>query len=439
MNTKILLKFPTRQRTARFLQTLNLYQTLSNNLADIRIVVTCDVDDQTMNNDAMHQTLERLGCQVHYGSSKTKIEACNADIPSTGWDILVLASDDMLPRVQGWDDIIRENMAYYYPDYDGVLNFHDGHQGDKINTLPIMGVNWYRRFGYIYYPAYQTQYCDTELTEVSRIFNRETYIPQVIIEHMHPYSGAVPMDELYIRNNNTSFDCQLFKRRKAKNFYIPRVAIIQPGRTGDILITLPIAKLMYDQNCQVFWKCPKEYHDIFQRIHYATPYEAGNHPENIDRYIDLSFGFGGTPESWWQANKENFDSFVRAKYFLAGVNPAERWNLKWGRNERRERALYMRLVHHEEYILTHECTHSGRIIELDLPNKIMFEPVQDFTIFDWYEIINRAKEIHCIDSALANFIEGVPEFWYKKKHIYIGARESFAYLRSIYQNNWIYE
>ncbi len=432
---KILLKLPTRQRRIKFFDVLDRYRLMATDPANIRWVATCDEDDREMNTGGVRSLLQNMGVEVHYGPARTKIEACNADIPSDGWDILVLASDDMIPQVQGWDEIIREQMKVCFPDLDGILNFHDGHQGDRINTLPVMGVNWYRRWGYVYNPIYQTMYCDTELTEVSRMFGKEIYLDKVIIEHRHPYSGAIPMDDLYIRNNDSAFDSNIYRERKANGFYVNRVMINQPGRTGDILITLPIAKHYSDQNCLVYWLCPEEYHELFRNIDYAMPVTE---PVKGARQIDLSFGFGGPLEPWWQQNKQNFESFTVAKYYQAGVNYQKRWDLKFRRNYGREQALYEK-IEQKDYVLTHEGTHLGRFIDLQMPDKVEFMPVDDFNVFDWYKVIEQAKEIHCIDSALSNFIEAVPEFHDKQKYIYLSAREKHYYLKSIYKNNWIYE
>lgn len=414
---------------------------MAANLGAIRFVITCDLDDVTMNNNAMRQAMNRPGVEVFFGNSKTKIEACNANVPADGWDILVLASDDMLPRVNGWDAIIRAQMQKNYPDLDGVLNFHDGHQGDRINTLPVMGKTWYDRFGYVYNPLYETMYCDTELTMVSRLLNRETYLADVIIEHLHPYSGAVPYDDLYRRNNDAGRDSLMFSWRREQFFYLPRVLIKQPGRTGDILITLPIAKQLHRENNLVYWYCPPEYHDIFKNIDYAQPVaELGM--VNCERIIDLSFGFGGLVEKWWQANKSKFDSFVTAKYYLAQTSVRHRWALTWQRRFDDENSLFALLkLQDRTFALTQEETHLGRYLNLDLPGiqKVEFTMQPGFNIFAWYKVIDQAKEIHCIDSALANFIEAVPAWRSKEKHLYITVRETNAYLRSIYRNNWIYE
>ena len=68
--------------------------------------------------------------------------------------IVLLASDDMIPMEKGFDNIIIDKMKNYYPDTDGVLWFNDGYQGDKLNTLCILGKKYYDRFGYIYNPEY---------------------------------------------------------------------------------------------------------------------------------------------------------------------------------------------------------------------------------------------------------------------------------------------
>jgi hypothetical protein len=272
--------------------------------------------------------------------------------------------------------------------------------------------------------------------EISRMFNRATFINECIIRHEHPDNGVGVHDELYRKNSISGVDRQIFAERKAHGFYIRKTLIIQPGRWGDILINLPIAKHFDEQNHLVYWLCPGKYHDVFRNIDYATPIENVGSLQ-FDDVIDLSFGFGGKPENWWRENKANFESFIAAKYYLAGVNMQLRWQLQWKRNEAREQALYDKVVGNKEsYTLTHEDTHIGRFLYVEVDNKVPFVPVDDFNVFDWYKVIENADEIHCIDSALSNFIEVVPEFRLIDKKIYLSKREPNYYLRSIYRNNW---
>ncbi len=432
----ILVKFPIRSRREKFFSTLTKYRGKAHDLNRIHFLITMDQDDQEMNRPEVRKRLDKLGCEYYYGQSQNKIQACNADIDRTNyrWDILVLASDDMIPVAQNWDGIIRDAMEDNYPDLSGVLHFYDGHQKDGINTLSIIGRGWYDRFGYVYNPAYQTMWCDTEFTKVSRLLGKEKIFSETIIEHQHPYSGACPMDELYKRNNNDSADKQLYNSRAAHNFYLPTVQIIQPGRYGDILICLPIAKFYSDLGNLVYWKCPKEYHSMFKYTPYVKPVE---HSMTVDRVIDLSFGFGGEPEKWWNLNKQNFDSFVTAKYFLAGVPIEARQHLRWFQDVGKQMELFKLVVgDRKEYILVQEETHTGKFLNVRNQDKITIRPIDGFTIFDWYYIIQRAKEIHCIDSILSNFIEGVEQFKSKNKTIYLHSRETLAYLRATYRNGW---
>jgi hypothetical protein len=153
---------------------------------NFEIVVSVDNDDPVMNNPEMISFLNEIpNLKYYFSDNKSKIEAINADIPDSDWDILVLISDDMIPEVKGFDNIIRQKMEEHYPDTDGVLWFFDGWRKD-LNTLCILGRKYYDRFGYIYHPSYESFWSDAEFTDVANLLNKQTYFDQVIIRHLHP-------------------------------------------------------------------------------------------------------------------------------------------------------------------------------------------------------------------------------------------------------------
>lgn len=217
--------------------------------------------------------------------------------------------------------------------------------------------------------------------------------------------------------------------------------IIQPGKFGDIIICLPIAKWYHEKGYKVYWQCPSMYHELFRNVDYVIPVENPETVAPITKILDLAFGFGGAPQMWWNERCMTYDSFVTAKYDLAGVPLEERWNLQWNHNRHKE---------HELSLVTQERTDQYNVIHTqgsfgtDITNRldfnttfnIKFEPIKDYNIFDWYNVIEYADEIHCIDSSLSNFIEVCPEFESKKKYLY-DVRESYHWLKSIYKNNWI--
>jgi len=156
---------------------------------------------------------------IMFSENKNKVEAINSNVFEQDFDILLLASDDMIPIYRGYDLIIKRLMAKHFKDYDGVLWFNDGTQGMNLNTLVIMGRTYYDRFKYIYHPDYKSLYCDSEFTEVSKILGRVVYCPACIIEHQHHTNLRIDPDLLYSKNESyVDEDRMTYEKRKTLNF-----------------------------------------------------------------------------------------------------------------------------------------------------------------------------------------------------------------------------
>jgi hypothetical protein len=219
---KILIKFPTRGRSDKFFNVLDIYYQLSDNNDNITFQITIDTDDETMNNNIVLSKLNSYkNLNYTLGVSKNKIDAVNRDIIIGDWDIILLASDDMIPKVKGYDDIIRNKMTELYPDTDGVLWFNDGNQGDKLNTLCILGKMYYERFNYIYHPDYTSLWADNEFMDVANLLNKQTYFNDVIIRHEHPDVGLGQRDFVHFDNIKFDYiDKEIYLKRKSNNFNI---------------------------------------------------------------------------------------------------------------------------------------------------------------------------------------------------------------------------
>ena len=223
---KILVKFPTRSRPIKFIEVLKSYIELSSNPSKINYLVTYDNDDVTMNEEVI-ATIKSLSKNITLlsGHSANKIHACNRGIETYNkkWDIVVLASDDMICQVEGWDEDIRNNMTDYFPDTDGCLWFWDGDVNTKKNglcTMNIMGNKYYNRFGYLYHPSYISLWSDNEYTEVGLLLNKIKFIDKVIFRHIH-FSNTpnIQPDEL-MKKTQMFFhiDKANYVRRKEKRF-----------------------------------------------------------------------------------------------------------------------------------------------------------------------------------------------------------------------------
>ena len=75
---RILLKCPTRSRPAQFLKILNQYVSLANRPDLIGICISCDIDDTTMTDISVQQSIKnitnRVGwSEIYYGNNTSKI------------------------------------------------------------------------------------------------------------------------------------------------------------------------------------------------------------------------------------------------------------------------------------------------------------------------------------------------------------------------------
>jgi len=192
----ILIQFPTYKRREKFVDCFEKYVKLSSGKHKLRFNINCDLDDTSMvdivNNTKIHELrkerYDHISSNINYDKDTDKIKAINSHINPKlfNFDIVICASDDMIPQVQNWDDIIVTAMNENFPDLDGCVSFHDGYVDGDLITFSILGRKLYEDFGYIYHPDYKSLYCDDEFTqEVSRR-NCVAYIKdKMIVQHAH--------------------------------------------------------------------------------------------------------------------------------------------------------------------------------------------------------------------------------------------------------------
>lgn len=231
---KILVKFPTRSRPVRFFRSLATIYDLAHDPDNIFVLVTADVDDITMNNDALKKQIKQYSGRnlaVIYGNSKSKIEAVNRDIDllskefpaAANWDIIMVMSDDMRFTVLGWDEIVRIEMQRNFPQGDGYLHFKEKDTKEILNVMEIMDRRYYERFGFIYHPSYMSLWADNEKTELAKMLGRYKYIDFEIFNHDNPAYGYLERDTLFDAQQELwGVDEQNYHYRKSLMFEIEK-------------------------------------------------------------------------------------------------------------------------------------------------------------------------------------------------------------------------
>ncbi len=211
-NMKIVYSFPSRSRPDKFFAALDNIREMSHS-GNYEIIAKIDKDD--------HKTLQALRnnkkqypeVNIIFGFSESKIHAINRDLEITG-DIICCHSDDMVFIKKGFDDIIRREM-----EPDTYLHFPDGYANERLSTYSIMHMDYYKRFNYIYNPAYKSLWADNEQMEVAKILGRYKYVNEQIFEHRHPSNGNGVKDDQYRKTEKYStLDRATYQARKKINF-----------------------------------------------------------------------------------------------------------------------------------------------------------------------------------------------------------------------------
>lgn len=218
---RILIKFASRSRPAKFFAALDNIVTNATH-HDYIIVVSADYDDLSMFNPEVRDNADKYkNLYMHYGESKSKVDAINRDLEFyTDWDILINMSDDMEFIRHGFDSIIVAEFKRR-ADTDVFLHYPDQAAGSALCTMSIMGRQYFNRFNYIYHPDYKSLWCDNEAQEVSKILRRYVFVKTRLFNHNHPAWGLAPTDALMIHTESFhDEDKATFERRKLKNFYL---------------------------------------------------------------------------------------------------------------------------------------------------------------------------------------------------------------------------
>ena len=160
---KILIQFPTYSRAQKFLDVLKQYIDTCGEKHEIFFNINCDSDDLTMTDSHVQNQITKLLMRkswirgiVNFDKDTDKISAINDHIEGRDFDIVVCASDDMIPKAHSWDNEIAIAMKEHFPDLDGCVHFNDGNTEGKLITFSILGRKLYEYFGYVYHPDYKS-------------------------------------------------------------------------------------------------------------------------------------------------------------------------------------------------------------------------------------------------------------------------------------------
>lgn len=172
--------------------------------ADTWLCFAVDQDDPTAD-DYRCDDLGDVSIAVFDHEPRTMVHALNraalsyVDMPKP-WPTAAVAflGDDHRPRTVGWDRVYLDALAAR----PGIVYGNDLIQGANLPTQCAMSTEIVRALGYMAPPTLTHLYVDNYWLDLGRGAGCLTYLPDVVIEHLHPVAGKAEWDDGYRRVND---------------------------------------------------------------------------------------------------------------------------------------------------------------------------------------------------------------------------------------------
>lgn len=116
-------------------------------------------------------------------------------------DVIGFMGDDHRPRGHAWDARILQAMR----EQNSLIAYaNDLLQGANLPTQVAIDTRVIKTLGFMAPPVLGHLYVDNYWKTLGERLQRLTYLPQVVIEHMHPVAGKAKWDEGHLRVNDGS-------------------------------------------------------------------------------------------------------------------------------------------------------------------------------------------------------------------------------------------
>lgn len=139
-------------------------------------------------------------------NSRTMVQALNyaAIDEANGAFALGFMGDDHRPRTVGWDALYLAELRKLGT---GIVYGSDLFQKHNLPTQCAMTSNIVKALGYMAPPCLTHMYVDNFWLSLGRTTGCIRYLPNVIVEHMHPLAGKSAWTEGHVRvNDQTMYD-----------------------------------------------------------------------------------------------------------------------------------------------------------------------------------------------------------------------------------------
>jgi methyltransferase family protein len=232
---------PTRGRPENIRKVISAWD-FTNAWDHADLILVADADDPEIQGyrDVVADADENLVKMVEMGEWMPMVHKLDAVAMSAAlsgeYFALGFAGDDHLPQTIGWAETYLTALRELGT---GMVYGDDGYQGRKLSTEWAVTADAVRALGRMVPAPVEHMYCDNSMMDLFGGAKAMRHLPQIRIEHMHPYAGKAETDAQYDRVNHRD---QFKKDRRAYEGWLatglgPDVVRIQNLRKGRPEVT----------------------------------------------------------------------------------------------------------------------------------------------------------------------------------------------------------
>jgi hypothetical protein len=171
--------------------------------AEATLWLGVDTDDETFDAAMVNAWIDEFGVDVRATSLKRTymngtLNAIAIEAAAE-YEFLGFMGDDHCPRTNRWDRIVVEELDRLGT---GIVYGNDLLQRATLPTAVFMTSDIVKALGYFSPPDLHHLYCDNSWRDWGQGIKRYSYLPDVIVEHMHYQIGKAEEDEGYTRVNS---------------------------------------------------------------------------------------------------------------------------------------------------------------------------------------------------------------------------------------------
>lgn len=123
--------------------------------------------------------------------------------------------DDHVCRTIGWDRAISQALTE-----PGIAYGDDLLQGEMLPTAPFISASIVNALGWYFLPSLTHMFVDDAVKAIGTKLGCLRYLPDVVIEHLHPGAGKAEQDDGYRRaDSSTEQDRRAYFKWRNTTFY----------------------------------------------------------------------------------------------------------------------------------------------------------------------------------------------------------------------------